>query len=293
MRKGGRCREREPYYSVMFHPACVGPLGLALGELLVSPEAPVAAEVAAAARAITEAGISLHLTGVPTYRGGFLHEAIYRGHAKAVSVLITAGFNPREEWDDYYPLHWIALFGAGGEYDGDAGLNVTPDMPEVLRHFIGGLHAAGLADSFDGWNDGDLHGAPLDDLNENLRPDDPAAGEVHALMYERGGRCSDSEGGKFCEVPVENVLARSAADFAGPVLTCLRGISGGRFFQCFCRTPRRGRSWRREGGLCMRTLRRVRSGLLFHESGRRGRRRSRRRGRRGRRSRGRRFSQLR
>ena len=229
LRKGAGCRHPNSY-GLVFHPACVGPLGVALGELVVNPAAPAAAEVAAAARAITEAGISLNLMGVSTDRGGILHEAVYYGHAEAVSVLVAAGFDPNLEADGYYPLSWIALFGAAGERDGDAGLNVTPDMPEVLRHFIGGLHAAGLADSFDGWNAASLYGAPLDDLNENQRPDNPAANEVHALMYERGGRCADSEGVRFCEVPVENVLAGSAADFSGPVLTLFARDFGGAVF---------------------------------------------------------------
>ena len=229
LRKGAECR-RPNSFGLVFHPACVGPLGVALGELIARPEPPAAAEVAVAARAITEAGISLNLMGVSTDRGGILHEAVYLGHAEAVSVLVAAGFDPNSRSDGYYPLTWIALFGAAGESDGDLGLNLTPDMPEVLRHFIGGLNAAGLADSFDGWNAESLYGAPLDDLNEHSRPDNPAANEVHALMYERGARCSSSVAVKFCLVPVENVLARSAADFSGPVLTLFARDFGGAAF---------------------------------------------------------------
>ena len=143
-------------------------------------------------------------------------------HHNAVSVLLVAGADPNgrmnDKYSDFAVLHNVAFY-ANNQL-----------MLEVLRGFIGGLRAAGKADSFDGWNatgvfESDFSklngtGTPLEVLNaQHANASAPATREIHSLLWEWGARCR-SETADLCRIPADNI-AVALTDYAhmGPALT--------------------------------------------------------------------------
>ena len=207
----------------VFHPACVGTLGAALAEAAGRSAPPSNDEMRAAVTAMKDAGIDPHLAGDPA-EGPVLPLAAKRGHAGAVSILITAGLDPNgRSAEGLLALNYVARLG---------GENPAAAL-ETARHFIGGLHAAGLNESYENWSADSSDGAAnaLEDLNRLADPDNADANEVHALIYERGGRCGENAGGKFCDIPAENGAALAADDRAvGGVFTVVARNFGGAVF---------------------------------------------------------------
>ena len=216
-----------------YHGTCVGSRGAALAAMITGPTAPDDDGLRAALLAASESGVDLDRVGTPA-EGSVLPAAALLRRAHAVSILLTAGLDPGALSKGRAVLHHV------GEQSG----LYAPDMLDVLRHFIGGLHVAGRARSFDGWND--LSGAarPLDALSRHARPGARTAGasvmEIHALLHERGARCSPPARGEYCGVPVEDRFARiggddidwsltlTARDFSGAVFTLPQPDAGKR-----------------------------------------------------------------
>ena len=234
LRRGARCEgvgEYEGYREYLFAPACAGSFGLTLANEIARAEGPRVAETRAAVEAMAGEGLDPNVVGV-FGEGLVLPLAASLNYAAAVSVLVSAGLNP----DGRSPDGFSVLDYAARNAAADSGSAL-----EVLRHFIGGLHGAGVADSFDGWNEAsedEVGVPPLGALSRVASVDDVAANEIHALMYERGGRCDSDSAGVFCEVPVEvfaatvswgesgDVLYLTARDFGGAVFSMLPPDAG-------------------------------------------------------------------
>ena len=211
--RGGTCID-APSLTLRYHSVCVGTLAMSLVALITQTlAAPSAADVRAAALAMTEAGVSPDVAGTPQH-GHLAAVAARNLYAEALSVLLSVGMNPKGEGPgERQPLHYIA---AGMENRATLAL-------ETLRHFLGGLSAANALDSFDGWNEtaSALGGkTPLDSLQDFAARNNDAAAEkdeARRLLYHRGARCQ-TESGKYCEVPA-NETRISGVDFVGDVLT--------------------------------------------------------------------------
>ena len=223
-----------------YNPACLGSYGFALAELLDRPERAADSEIIAATRAITIGGVS------PTVLGSaeepFLPEAAKRGHAAAVSILIVVGADPAVEYARGHNILHVIAGNLGGS---------SSAALETARHFIGGLHAAGLAGSFDGWNTGVVRALNL--IGRGHSGDDAAIGwEIAALLYERGARCRESEVGPHCDVPVERHVKRFIGVDVGVALTLTARDFGGATFAL--RPPDSGKLAELEAiGLTLRT----------------------------------------
>ena len=206
-----------------YHGACVGTRGAALAATITGPTAPGDDALRAALRAAAESGVDWDRVGTPS-EGSVLPAAAFLRRAHAVSILLTAGFDPGARSQDRAVLHHV-----GRMADLHAG-----EMLDVLRHFIGGLHVAGLARSFDGWNDLSGAGRPLDALSRHARPGARTAGapvmEIHSLLHERGARCAPPAGGEYCGVPVEERFARIGGGDIGWSLTLTARDFGGAVF---------------------------------------------------------------
>ena len=116
----------------------------------------------------------------------------------AVSILITLGADPeaRSPTTNRQVPHWAA----------------REVRLEVLRHYIAAIGRVGHSHD---WNNGSDAGTPLR-IFQNWHGNDRSAEalEVAALIYERGGRCSGSGGGFYCDnVPAEtrNTVIADAA----------------------------------------------------------------------------------
>ena len=145
--------------------------------------------------------------------------------ARAVSVLITAGADPRATSGTEFNNRSLPIH-AGRNSDA---AEQAAQMVRLLRHFIAALGET-ANDSPPGpnydWNyDGGSFGQALKWVRNycavNDAPD--ACGELAALMYERGSRCAGgregAEDGALCEVPVENIARALPRDFNAPVAT--------------------------------------------------------------------------
>ena len=122
----------------------------------------------------------------------------------AVSILITLGADPeaRSPTTNRQVPHWAAR---------DVRL-------EVLRHYIAAVGRVGHSHD---WNNGSDAGTPLR-IFQNWHGNDRSAEalEVAALIYERGGRCSGSGGGFYCDnVPAEEIREVIADAARGDVFT--------------------------------------------------------------------------
>ena len=146
---------------------------------------------------------------------------------KLVSVLLVFGGEPgRAERDNRSVLHHAA---AGG------GENARVQL-RLLRHFLGGLDAAGKAGDFDGWNAAGDGGAnpprPLDLLNDSAGAPTADKLEIQALLYERGARCAAPAGKSYCGIPDEVVrVPINAPKKSGEVLTVTSRDFGGASFE--------------------------------------------------------------
>ena len=217
--QGDRCGRGQ------YHVTCTGTLGAALARLVGGDSAPSAGAVRAAARAMAGAGLSADIAGTPD--GGHVTGlAGSKGYAEAVSVLLVFGADPDgRSGDNRSVLHHAA---AGG------GENARGRL-RLLRHFLGGLDAAGKAGDFDGWNAAGNGGAnpprPLDALNDSA--DAPTADklEIQALLYERGARCAAPADKPYCGTPGELVRVPINSPESGDVLTVTSRDFGGASFE--------------------------------------------------------------
>ena len=195
------------------HITCQGSLRAALAEVVALGAIETsAADIRAAAQTVIAAGLNLRTAQRDAdHNGGGYVVAIaaVRGHAEAVSILVTFGADAGGKTsNDRAALHHI------GRGSGDD----APGRLTVLRYFIGGLRAAGKLDTFAGWNAGSGIGFPLDILqNYAPKPTDAAAREIQKLMWEGGSRCATPAAKTYCQIPREERLA--AAYSAGSGLT--------------------------------------------------------------------------
>ena len=209
--RGARCSYRT---SDRTQRVCVGSANVSLVTALsaaVRDRSVSAASVRAAAAAV--AGTDIPLDDLDGGGGGIVAAAAQAGHAAAVSILLTFGVNPGGRGvANRGVLHIV-----GRNSDQSAPLQLR-----ILRHFIGGLEVAGKADSFNGWNDVEDIGRPLDALHaygSSVEKDHASKREMQALLYERGASCGAPEGKIYCQIPSEFVLVPSGAPLTGPVLT--------------------------------------------------------------------------
>ena len=104
-----------------------------------------------------------------------------------------------------------------------------------MRHFLGGLDAAGKAGDFDGWNAAGNGGAnpprPLDALNSSAGAPTADKLEIQALLYERGARCAASTDKPYCGTPGELVRVPINSPESGDVLTVTSRDFGGASFE--------------------------------------------------------------
>ena len=190
----------ESDFRQQYREFCYGTRGVVLVSLIARPAEEPAAEVSeilAAAAAMTAAGVSVTLAGSET-EGGLAALAAARLRGPALSVLVTLGFDPEgTNAQGRTPAHVIA-FGAE---------TTAPMMLTVLRHFIGGLDAAGKLLSFAGWQTAGpgSAGLPLESFNERATANNlhaEAKAEMHALFFEAGAYCTAPVGTRpYCMVP--------------------------------------------------------------------------------------------
>ena len=218
IRQGAFCQSRLED-ARKYHKTCVGTRGAALAATITGPTVPGDDALRAALRAAAESGVDLDRVGTPS-EGPVLPAAALLRRAHAVSILLTAGFDPGARSQNRAVLHHV-----GRRADLHAG-----EMLDVLRHFIGGLHVAGRARSFDGWNDLSGVDRPLDALARHARTADAPVMEIHALMYERGARCAPPAVGEYCGAPVEERFARIGGGDIGWSLTLTARDFGGAVF---------------------------------------------------------------
>ena len=217
--QGDRCGRGQ------YHVTCTGTLGAALARLVGGDSAPSAGAVRAAARAMARAGLSADIAGTPD-DGHIMGLAGSKGYAEAVSVLLVFGADPDgRSGDNRSVLHHAA---AGG------GENARGRL-RLLRHFLGGLDAAGKAGDFDGWNAAGNGGAnpprPLDALNSSAGAPTADKLEIQALLYERGARCAASTDKPYCGTPGELVRVPINSPESGDVLTVTSRDFGGASFE--------------------------------------------------------------
>ena len=203
---------------------CLGTLGVSLMAAAQDPNASAVA-VRALAQAMLAAGARPDNVESASDGGHVLAAAAASGNAAAVSVLLTFRVNPdRRDADNRGVPHLV------GRNSGSS----APLQLQILRHFIGGLGAAGKADSFNGWNASSDLGRPLDALQNHapiFAEGLTAKREIQALLYERGARCASPEGKTYCQIPAETALIPSSPpDTVGPVLTVTARDFGGTFF---------------------------------------------------------------
>ena len=137
-----------------------------------------------------------------------------------MSILIVVGADPAVEYARGHNILHVIAGNLGGS---------SSAALETARHFIGGLHAAGLAGSFDGWNAGVVRALNL--IGRGHSGDDEATGlEIAALLYERGARCGENEVGPHCDVPVERHVKRFIGVDVGVALTLTARDFGGATF---------------------------------------------------------------
>ena len=201
---------------------CTGSYGKALADLvnrgrgvtLVS-----AADVAAAAQAMVDAGIPVEAAG--TENGHLVPIAAFWGQEFALSVLLTFGMDPHGMASTRSALNYIAR---------DSHTDAV--MLDVLRAFIGGLDGSGRltgADAYAEWNT-TAHGAgsltPLDIFQDiyNAASESDDLRERQALFYDYGARCATPGTKKYCQVPTETITL--TARTAGRVLTVSRTPHG-------------------------------------------------------------------
>ena len=150
------------------------------------------------------------------------------GHAEAVSILVTFGLNPRGRLRSGYEIpHLVGSNSAGGG---------APLQLRILRHFIGGLGAAGKVNSVDLnlWNRAaDPIGRPLDALPAYAgegQPHPEERREIYELMYERGARCASPGDKTYCQPPSEGVSVPSPSGTGGVVTIAAPDFGGTDFF---------------------------------------------------------------
>ena len=207
LENGEDCRD----HVVARHITCQGSLRAALADVVALGAIETsAADVRAAAQTVIAAGINLRTAQRDDgHNGGGYVVAIAaaRGHAEAVSILVTFGANAGGKTsNNRAALHHI------GRGSGDD----APGRLTVLRYFIGGLRAAGKLDTFAGWNDGSF-GRPLDVL-QNYAPKNPtnaAAREIQKLLWEGGSRCVTPAAKTYCQIPREERLAAAYSEGSG------------------------------------------------------------------------------
>ena len=200
--------------------ACYGNVGQAL--LVAAADSRTSAEqVSVAAQAARDSGVSpndiANSDSAIGQHGDLLAVAAVSRHAEAVSVLLVFGADPNARLDNNGRriLHIV------GRSSGDA----PSLMLQVLRHFIGGLEAAGKAQTFDGWNAGSDIGRPLDALQAYGagEGDRPTKREIQALLYERGASCLSAGSKTFCQIPEETRRVVGDLSRADAVLTVSAG----------------------------------------------------------------------
>ena len=202
---------------------CLGTLGVSLMAAAQDPNASAVA-VRALAQAMLAAGARPDNVESASDGGHVLAAAAASGNAAAVSVLLTFRVNPdRRDADNRGVPHLV------GRNSGSS----APLQLQILRHFIGGLGAAGKADSFNGWNASSDLGRPLDALQNNgagVAEGLTAKREIQALLYERGARCEDPADKTYCQIPAETALIPASAPEIGFVLTVTARDFGGTSF---------------------------------------------------------------
>ena len=180
----------------------------------------------AAAQAAVDAGVDLDSFASDGNHMAPL--AAQLGHAEAVSILVTFGLNPRGRLRNGYEIpHLVGSNSAG---DG------APLQLRILRHFIGGLGAAGKVNSVDLnlWNRAaDPIGRPLDALHAHAgegQPHPEEKREIYELMYERGARCASAGDKTYCQPPSEGVSVPSPSGTGGVVTIAAPDFGGTEFF---------------------------------------------------------------
>ena len=194
---------------------CVGTLGKRLADLVnqAAGSPPLTDEVREAAQAMVDAGISAELAGASRTPPAPL--AALRGHAAALSVLLTFGVSPGARHGGRGALHYAARHA-----------DIPETGLEVLRHFMGGLSVAGKLEGFDGWNsDSGLdtgRDRPLDDFQSQatlaVAGTEGDLREMHSLLYERGARCESPGTLTYCGVPTSDAAA-TGTRWSGAVFT--------------------------------------------------------------------------
>ena len=194
---------------------CVGTLGKRLADLVnqAAGSPPSTDEVREAAQAMVDAGISAELAGASRTPPAPL--AALRGHAAALSVLLTFGVSPGARHGGRGALHYAARHA-----------DIPETGLEVLRHFMGGLSVAGKLEGFDGWNsDSGLdtgRDRPLDEFQSQatlaVAGTEGDLREMHSLLYERGARCESPGTLTYCGVPTSDAAA-TGTRWSGAVFT--------------------------------------------------------------------------
>ena len=209
LENGDDCRELG-HIGWRGHITCQGSLRAAVAEAVIAGAS--ADEVRAAAQAVASAGIR------PDARDRFGSHAValaaQSGFPELVSILVTFGMDPGGTYAAPNNRGVLHLVGRNSDVS-------APLQLRILRHWIGGLRAAGKLDSFFGWNNkaniGGLRG-PLEALQLYApKPTDAAARETQKLLWEGGSRCDNPAGLTYCQVPRESRFA--AAYSAGDGLT--------------------------------------------------------------------------
>ena len=187
-----------------YGPPCVGAYGVTLAALIsrAAGSPPSADETREAARAVVDAGINLSVVGDPD-GGALIGLGAQRGHALAVSVLLTLGADPAGRGGADARVNWTALhhIAAGAE-------DSAPAMLNLLRRFIGGLLDSGTLASFASANLAANPGAderfPLDVFQEEAmknQNDLADKREMHSLFFELSAQCRAASAPPYCETP--------------------------------------------------------------------------------------------
>ena len=140
-------------------------------------------------------------------------------HAEVVSVLIIFGADPDGRDADGHGAPHLAAAAVASDPQGALAM---------LRHFIGGLSAAGRTSEFASWNPSVGGETPLDALHDNAIINDDnlnEKGELHALLYERGSRCSAPGDKRYCRLPFESYVSPEAPAAGGVLTMTARGVA--------------------------------------------------------------------